>query len=67
MVDQSTLYRWLERFLPLLGDVARQYGKLVSPDWRVDEMYARREAARQPYSSGRRGRPAADAPIPGLA
>ncbi|TME87526.1 MAG: IS6 family transposase [Chloroflexi bacterium] len=41
VVDQSTIYRWLERFLPVFVDVARQYGKPVSAGWRVDEMYAR--------------------------
>src|SRR5216683_7012355 len=33
VVDQSTIYRWLERFLPVFGDVARQYGKPVSAGW----------------------------------
>jgi len=41
VVDQSTIYRWLERFLPVFGDVGRQYGKPVSAGSRVDEMYAR--------------------------
>src|SRR5438046_1562060 len=24
-VDQSTIYRWVQRYLPLFGDVARRY------------------------------------------
>jgi transposase-like protein len=40
-VDQSTIYRWVQRFLPLFEAVARQYREPVSPDWRVDETYAR--------------------------
>ena len=41
LVDQSTVYRWVQRFLPLFGDVARQSRKPVGLDWRVDETYAR--------------------------
>src|SRR6202165_71058 len=41
LVDQSTIYRWVQRFLPLFGKVARKYRDPVSPDWRVDETYAR--------------------------
>ena len=41
LVDQSTIYRWVQRFLPLLGEVARKYREPVGPDWRVDETYAR--------------------------
>jgi IS6 family transposase len=41
LVDQSTIYRWVQRFLPLSGEAARQYREPVSPDWRVDETYAR--------------------------
>src|ERR1700704_392030 len=41
LVDQSTIYRWVQRFLPLFGEVARKYRDPVSPDWRVDETYAR--------------------------
>src|SRR5713226_252810 len=41
LVDQSTIYRWVQRFLPLFGEVARKYRQLVGPDWRVDETYAR--------------------------
>jgi IS6 family transposase len=32
---------WVQRFLPLLGEVARKYRDTVGPDWRVDETYAR--------------------------
>ena len=41
LVDQSTIYRWVQRFLPLFGEVARKYRDPVGPDWRVDETYAR--------------------------
>jgi transposase-like protein len=41
LVDQSTIYRWVQRFLPLFGEVARKYREPVGPDWRVDETYAR--------------------------
>jgi transposase-like protein len=41
VVDQSTIYRWVQRFLPLFGEVARRYREPVGPDWRVDETYAR--------------------------
>ena len=41
LVDQSTIYRWVQRFLPLFGKVARKYRDRVGPDWRVDETYAR--------------------------
>jgi transposase-like protein len=39
LVDQSTIYRWVQRFLPLFGEAARRYRQPV--DWRVDETYAR--------------------------
>jgi IS6 family transposase len=41
LVDQSTIYRWVQRFLPLFGEVARKYRAPIGPDWRVDETYAR--------------------------
>src|SRR5260370_4234642 len=41
LVDQSTIYRWVQRFLPLFGEVARKYRAPVGADWRVDETYAR--------------------------
>src|ERR687886_1049461 len=41
LVDQSTIYRWVQRFLPLFGAAARHYREPVGPDWRVDETYAR--------------------------
>jgi putative Mn2+ efflux pump MntP len=41
LVDQSTIYRWVQRFLPLFGDAARKYREPIGPDWRVDETYAR--------------------------
>src|SRR5215471_9247949 len=41
LVDQSTVYRWVQRYLPIFGEVARKYRQPVGPDWRVDETYAR--------------------------
>src|SRR5437667_3729940 len=41
LVDQSTIYRWVQRFLPSFGEVAGKYRDPVRPDWRVDEIYAR--------------------------
>jgi transposase-like protein len=41
LVDQSTIYRWVQRFLPLFGETGRKYRAPVDPDWRVDETYAR--------------------------
>jgi hypothetical protein len=41
MVDQSTIYRWVQRYLPLFGDAARRYRQQVGLDWRLDETYAR--------------------------
>jgi transposase-like protein len=41
LVDQSTIYRWAQRFLPLFGEVARKYRHSIGPNWRVDETYAR--------------------------
>jgi transposase-like protein len=41
LVDLSTIYRWVQRFLPLFGEVARKYRAPVGPDWRADETYAR--------------------------
>src|SRR5918912_1803172 len=41
LVDQSTIYRWVQRFLPLFSEAARHHRQPVSPDWRVDETYAR--------------------------
>ena len=41
LVDQTTSCRWVQRFLPLIGEVARKYREPVGPDWGVDETYAR--------------------------
>jgi transposase, IS6 family len=41
LVDQSTIYRWVQRFLPLFGNAARRYRQPVGPDLRVNETYAR--------------------------
>src|SRR4030088_1342383 len=31
LVDQSPIYRWVQRFRPLFGEVARRYRQLVGP------------------------------------
>src|SRR5919197_84173 len=41
LVDQSTISRWIQRFLPLFGAAARRYREPVGLDWRVEETYAR--------------------------
>src|SRR6266699_976911 len=41
LVDQSTIYRWVQRYLPLFGEAARKFRVPVGQDWRVDETYAR--------------------------
>ena len=40
-VDRSTVYRWVRRYLPLLGEAARRYRRPVGKRWRVDETYCR--------------------------
>ena len=41
IVDRSTIYRWVQRFLPLFGEAARSYRRAVGKKWRVDETYTR--------------------------
>jgi len=41
VVDRSTIYRWVQRFLPLFGAAARAYRRLVGTQWRVDELDTR--------------------------
>ena len=40
-VDRSTVYRWVQRFLPLFGEAARAHRRPVGTKWRVDETYVR--------------------------
>ncbi len=40
-VDRSTVYRWVQRFLPLFGEAARRSRRPVGGKWRVDETYVR--------------------------
>jgi transposase-like protein len=37
MVDRSTIYRWVRRFLPLFAEAARSHLWPVGGKWRVDE------------------------------
>lgn len=41
VVDRSTIYRWVQRFLPLFGEAARAHRTPVGTAWRVDETYTR--------------------------
>src|SRR3954463_6071410 len=40
-VDHVTLFRWVQRFTPLLIDAARPFRHLVSDRWFVDETYVK--------------------------
>jgi transposase-like protein len=41
MVDRSTVYRWVQRFLPIFMVAARSHRVPVGGKWRVDETYCR--------------------------
>ena len=41
VVDRSTIYRWVKRFLPLFQDAARIHRHPLGAKWRVDETYTR--------------------------
>jgi transposase-like protein len=40
-VDHVTIYRWVQRFTPLLADAARPCRHVVGDRWQVDETYVR--------------------------
>jgi transposase-like protein len=40
-VDHTTVYRWVQRFAPLLADAARPCRHLVGDRWFVDETYVK--------------------------
>ncbi len=40
-IERSTIYRWVQRFLPLFVEAARAYRRPVGATWRVDETYVR--------------------------
>jgi transposase-like protein len=40
-VDHVTIYRWVQRFTPLLADAARPCRHAVGTRWHVDETYVR--------------------------
>jgi len=46
--DHVTVYRWVQRFTPLLADAARPCRHLVGDRWQVDETYVK-VAGRWPY------------------
>ena len=41
VVDRSTVYRWVQRFLPLFQQAARAHRQPIGRKWRVDETYIR--------------------------
>src|SRR5918999_247387 len=41
VVNRSTVYRWVQRFLPLFGEAVRAHRRLAGGKWRVDETYVR--------------------------
>ncbi len=41
VVNRTTVYRWVQRFLPLFGDAARAHRRQIGGKWRVDETYCR--------------------------
>jgi IS6 family transposase len=41
-VDHVTIYRWVQRFTPLVIDAARPCRHSVGDSWFVDETYVRR-------------------------
>jgi IS6 family transposase len=40
-VDHVTIYRWVQRFTPLLADAARATRHAVGDRWFIDETYVR--------------------------
>ncbi len=53
MVSRSTVYRWVQRFLPLFAEAARAYCQPVGGKWRVDETYSAASMADGPTAIGR--------------
>ncbi len=41
VIDRTTVYRWVQRFLPLFQEAVRIHRRLVGGKWRVDETYCR--------------------------
>src|SRR5918998_1976788 len=41
VVERSTVYRWVQRFLPLFQSAARAHRQTAGSTWRVDETYTR--------------------------
>src|SRR5215217_3569291 len=41
LVDHVTIYRWVQRFTPLLADAARPCRHVVGDRWQVDETYVK--------------------------
>jgi len=38
-VDHTTLYRWVQRYAPIMEKRIRWYQRYTSPSWRVDETH----------------------------
>lgn len=41
VIDRSTIYRWVQRFLPRFQEAARPHRQPIGTTWRVDETYTR--------------------------
>ena len=53
-VDHVTIYRWVQRFTPLLIDAARPCHHCVGDRWFVDETYVKGLSAFQGWIVGSR-------------
>ena len=40
-VDHVTIYRWVQRFMPLLTEAARPCRHAIGDRWQVDESYVK--------------------------
>ena len=41
LVDHTTLYRWVQRYAPLMEKRIRWYQRYTDASWRVDETYVK--------------------------
>jgi len=52
-VDHVTVFRWVQRFMPLLADAARFHRHAPADRWYVDETYVIRSTGYGGMSTGR--------------